>query len=191
MGTFWDKDIEKWYKHFANSWDRPSREYIRTVLSLGQYNNILECGFGSGDIPLYINRKGIGIKYTGIEITKGFLEKAGVVFPQHTFIEGSIEKLPFKDGSFELAYSRHIMEYLTNYREAFYELRRVTEKRVVVVFFRITSDKDIICDGEGYWDNYYGLPGLKDFLSILFSNCEYHFIHEGEPYLNLIVDCEV
>jgi ubiquinone/menaquinone biosynthesis C-methylase UbiE len=151
---------------------------------------MLECGIGSADVPRYIKENDILIEYTGIDITKGFLEKAQKEFPQHTFIEASVEKLPFPDTSFEIVYARHLVEHLPYYEKAIYEMRRVAH-RMILVLFRVTSDEDhLVWERDGYFDNYYGLPRMRDFLNTLFTSCEYHYIlSKDEPYLNVVLDC--
>lgn len=192
--TYWDKHIEEYCKYFSNQWERTSRQFIRKVVSSGQFKDILEVGFGTADVPLYLEKEGITMPYTGLEVAKGFLDMAKVRYPQHIFVQGTVEKMPFADNSFDIVYGRHILEHLPYYEDGLAEMRRVARKKVIHVFFRLTSDEDDIAwKVAGYYNNYYGLPKLKKFLESEFSDCSYHFVLPGEKekYLNMIAECTV
>ena len=73
------------------------------------------------------------ISYTGLDITAFLVHKAQKMGINAR--EGSIEKLPFDNSSFQLVYVRHLLELLDYYERALTEAIRVAEKEVMVIFF--------------------------------------------------------
>lgn len=49
------------------------------------------------------------------------------------FVEAKIEKLPFKDNSFDTTICTHTLEHIIDISQAIKELRRVTKKRLIIV----------------------------------------------------------
>lgn len=54
-------------------------------------------------------------------------------YPKVKFVLANVEKLPFKDKSFDTVISTHTLEHTRNIYQAVQELRRVCKKRLIVV----------------------------------------------------------
>lgn len=146
-----------------------SRIAIRKHIHNQNYHSILDipCGLCIDYMPLTEEIE--NLSYIGIDITQSFVSRAqslGI-----SVINGRIQEIPFPDSSFEVTYSRHILEHLDSYETALRELIRVAQKEVLVVFFiiPIENDEDIIITGpvDGYpiYHNRYSRKKIEYFLS--------------------------
>jgi len=98
------------------------------ILSSLKGKNVLEVGCGRG----YLADKLAQILPTtavDIVVPKSVREK----YKHVTFKEANIEKLPFKDASFDTVITTHTLEHVQNLPKAIEELRRVTKERLIIV----------------------------------------------------------
>jgi ubiquinone/menaquinone biosynthesis C-methylase UbiE len=93
--------------------------------------SILDAGCGRG----FLISKLIGkYKVSGADVV---IEKdLKEIYPKAKFFEVNIEKLPFKDKSFDTVICSHTLEHCRDIRKAVSELRRVTRKRLIIVIPR-------------------------------------------------------
>lgn len=86
---------------------------------------------------------------------------------------GRIQNIPANDSSFDVTYSRHILEHLDSCEQALTELVRVAKKEVIIVFFinPIEGESDEIVTGwaDGYpiYHNRYSKTKIEKFLNLL------------------------
>jgi ubiquinone/menaquinone biosynthesis C-methylase UbiE len=66
------------------------------------------------------------LKVTGCDV----LEHVDI---KGAYVQGSMEKLPFKDNSFDIVFSSHTIEHIRNLPKAISELKRVAKKQVIIV----------------------------------------------------------
>lgn len=133
---WWTENTPKMFDTFdgwlgdTNSTSRVlAREHIKKM----DYKTILDVPCGTCTEYLGYKQEEMPIAYTGLDITAYLVNRAkkmGI-----NAVEGSIEKIPFKDSSFEIVYSRHILEHLDYYELALNEAIRVAKNEVLVVFF--------------------------------------------------------
>ncbi len=157
--------------------DELSRIAMRAHIQKKNYQLLLDipCGLCVDYAPLKQNNH--QMKYHGVDITPTFVERAQAL--QIPVTHGKIQNIPFPDSSFEVAYSRHILEHLDTYIEAIKELVRVASKEVIVIFFIIPTNKDndLIVTGpvDGYpiYHNRYSRIKIESFLNTLEKVKEY------------------
>ncbi len=144
---WWEKRLDTWYDHFERwlgDYDAPSRIAIRSYLKKANYTSLLEVACGLCTDYFGFLKDEIAISYKGIDITPKLVQRArelGVPVEQ-----GSIERIPFEDSSFDICYGRHILEHLKYYSPAIEEMIRVARKEVAITFFMAPGDKpDYIC----------------------------------------------
>lgn len=133
---WWEKNLEAMKPLFAQWFggcSSPSRIKARQHIRAQHYKTILDipCSFATD--YLGFQQDGIVIEYLGIDIAPTFIKLA-----QEKNIpaqQGSIEDIPFPDSSFDVCYSRHILEHLSGYEKAIQELVRVARCEVLIVFF--------------------------------------------------------
>jgi ubiquinone/menaquinone biosynthesis C-methylase UbiE len=90
--------------------------------------NILEVGCGRGYLANKLSKK-YTVTASDIILEKSLIKR----FPKIHFKAGNIEKLPFKDSSFDTVICTHTLEHVQNLFVAISELRRVTRKRLIIV----------------------------------------------------------
>jgi ubiquinone/menaquinone biosynthesis C-methylase UbiE len=67
------------------------------------------------------------LELTGVDVLKKVkLKKA-------KYVRGSMEKLPFKDNSFDIVFTSHTVEHVRDLKKSIDELRRVARKQVIIV----------------------------------------------------------
>ena len=102
-------------------------------------DRVLDAGCGCGfDTFIAALMAGPSGKAVGIDLTTEMLEvarSAAKLFNQGNveFKEGSLEKLPFDDGSFDLAISNGVLNLVPDKQSAFAELARVLRPEGVLV----------------------------------------------------------
>ncbi len=89
---------------------------------------VLEVGSGQGYLAAQLAGK-YKVTATDLVVNKQLKE----AYPNITFINADVEKLPFADKSFDTVICTHTLEHVPNIFLAVSELRRVTKKRVIIV----------------------------------------------------------
>lgn len=94
--------------------------------------SVLDVGCGTGFTLGLLNKKlGASVALTGVDFQISDATRAA--WPQVTFVEQDILKLPFADASFDTVISTHTLEHILDIRAAIAELRRVCAKRLIIV----------------------------------------------------------
>lgn len=77
------------------------------------------------------------VSYTGIDITRKFIEHAKQLYPEVVACQGSALDLSFEDESFDVVYEKSVIEHVhpKEWRKLIRELWRVTKKRMMLAFF--------------------------------------------------------
>jgi ubiquinone/menaquinone biosynthesis C-methylase UbiE len=100
--------------------------------------NALDVGTGTGIFAEAF--AAIGIEVTGIDVNTAFLALASKLAPSCRFLEGSAERIPFPDFSFDLVFLGMVLhetdDALTSLREA----RRVTRDRAAILEWPYRSE---------------------------------------------------
>ena len=126
-----------------NNWlgdaDATSRVFARDYIKKTNYKTILDVPCGTCVDYLAFKRDCSTIDYTGLDITEILVSQARNYGANAH--KGSIEAIPFPDSSFDVVYSRHILEHLSYYNAAINELIRVAAKEVFIIFFIIPSSE--------------------------------------------------
>jgi len=137
---WWDKNYQRPdFRGWLGGVDATSRSIVVNIAK--NYESVLDCACGIClDWDRY-QKENIKIQYTGLDACNGLVKEAcerGI-----NVVEGSIEKIPFKDSSFDIVTARHILEHLSDFKKALREMARVARHEVVVVFF-LPPDKENI-----------------------------------------------
>jgi ubiquinone/menaquinone biosynthesis C-methylase UbiE len=94
-------------------------------------NSMLDIGTGTGLFAEAFIKQ--GIKATGIDINKEFLEEAKRLVPDGLFKEASADTIPFEDNSFGLVFLGHILHESPDIVTTLKEAKRVARQRVCVL----------------------------------------------------------
>lgn len=103
--------------------DHPAMKHLLNISK--EADKILDLGCGEGTRLNFVVPNG-KIGY-GIDINKTGIEIAKKKYP-HNFQIGDLEKLPYKDSSFDLVYSAYVFEHLENPEKVVKEGLRVLSK---------------------------------------------------------------
>jgi ubiquinone/menaquinone biosynthesis C-methylase UbiE len=149
----------------------PSRMYIRKHILEKNYKSVLDIPCGLCVDFLSLKQSNPEIDYLGVDITTLFVDRA--INQNIPAKLGRIQEIPVLDSSFDVVYSRHILEHLDTYRQAIPELVRVAKKEVLIVFFMkpVPTEYDAILignvDGCPIFHNQYSKSKLEAFLNTL------------------------
>jgi 2-polyprenyl-3-methyl-5-hydroxy-6-metoxy-1,4-benzoquinol methylase len=127
-----EEEYAEYYRNFPpimNETDLNEASIERIVKDV-EGDTVLDVGCGRGFLAntLVTRRK---ISVTGYD----FLIDATLParYPNVTFVEGLIEKLPFPDGAFDTVTCSHTLEHIIDFSAAVRELRRVARRRLIIV----------------------------------------------------------
>lgn len=101
---------------------------ITKILDNLEGEHVLEVGCGRG----YLSGKIVSSKPT-TACDMHISQKVKETYPTVNFIEANIETLPYKDHQFDTVICTHTLEHVINISKAISELRRVSNKRLIIV----------------------------------------------------------
>ena len=117
-------ETEEYYKvAHEGSLDLAHPGMIELKALVEDSKRILDLGCGDGTRLSYLSKGKYGV---GIDGSKKAISLAKEKYKVVEFINGNIEKLPFKDASFDLVYSAFVLEHLTQPEDVLNEAIRVT-----------------------------------------------------------------
>lgn len=104
----------------------PSFAWIKKELAVKKGDMVLDAGCGTGYLLNFVC--GDKVRGVGIDISSAAIEKAHQFFPNHHFLIGDINSLPFPEESFNKIICFNVLEHLSKPEKAKKELWRVLEK---------------------------------------------------------------
>jgi len=191
--TWWDNNLNNpskfnEYLGWLGNESSDSRVFIR--------DNIKELGiksiadFGCGPCLEYIGLKqdNYEFDYLGIDSCvhlKEFNESKGI-----PFLNSAIEKTNLDDSSFQLSYSRHVLEHLPTYKDALKEMIRVASEYVVHIFFIKPSDDEEInyWKEENLYHNHYSKSDIKKYLKLNKKVDSYEWVDINDKENALVIN---
>ncbi|MDJ0730413.1 MAG: class I SAM-dependent methyltransferase [Crocosphaera sp.] len=136
------KNLNEYYKETASHYDdmhiKANDEHFVAlknslpILKLLTPTSILDVGCGTGRALSWYEQQINHLKLTGIDPSADLLEKASQRLPNAEFIEGSGEKLPFQDNSFDLVVATGIMHHVEEPDRCIREMFRTAKKAVLI-----------------------------------------------------------
>ena len=127
---------------------------------------VLDVGCGVGCMYDYL--KGVGVEYTGIDISKRSLSAFKEHHPEADMRCASCFDIPFSDDFFEIAFCIMFLEHLhpEEYPKAIREMARVSKRRVIVGWMRAPWSNPTlsILSGAPYFSNRYNIDEVKEIL---------------------------
>jgi malonyl-CoA O-methyltransferase len=129
------KKIVNAFSRSASSYDQFSHLQKSIAMELAAHTsmlgiapkNILDIGTGTGDLPFYLADTFPDAKISGIDIAQGMIDAAKEKNKSSniSFVIGDAEKLPYKNGSFDLVISSSTYQWVNDLSLAFDEAFRV------------------------------------------------------------------
>ena len=155
-------------------WDDEMREEALSMVEIGQDDRVLDVGCGTGFATEGLLGRTDDVH--GLDQSIHQMEKAFEKFGKRDrvkFYRGDAERLPFKDGSFDVVWSSGSIEYWPNPVDALVEFRRVVKpgNQVLVVgpddpkssVFQKLADAIMLFYDEEEADRMFEAAGYPDF----------------------------
>lgn len=169
--TWWDKNLsEKFdeFKGWVGDFKAVSKVALRKYVSSKGFESIVDCGCGPATEYFGYKSDGYNINYMGVDSSEfivDYVSKHGV-----PVTHSPIEKIDLPDSSYDVAYSRHVMEHLPTFRYGLSELIRLAKKEAINIWF-IKPDQDpekINYDiKENLFHNKYNKNDVEEFLKTI------------------------
>lgn len=146
--------------HYENFWSEHSDEFgtYDRDLVLTQFfkegEKVLDIGCGDGAVALYLKKK-VNLKISGIDISQTAVDSAKAKGLEARVFDAE-EKLPFKEGEFDVVFWGDNIEHLFDPMKTILEIKRVLKSRGRLV---------LSCPNMGYWRyriHYFLRGGLPD-----------------------------
>jgi SAM-dependent methyltransferase len=107
-------------------------------LPISFHSRVLDVGCGSGSMSRLIGRSFPQAEVVGVDVREQYLDFARARardegIPNVTFQSGDVFVLPFADASFDLVWSKYLLQWLREPRNALAEMKRVTKPGGFVV----------------------------------------------------------
>ena len=144
----------------GNGPDHPSQLYtIKKYVKPGM--SFLDYGMGSATTLEALLKEKIDVKYKGLDIIPKNVAWCKENWPQGEFaVNPTIHKIDEPDKSWDVVYSRHVVDHMQDFEGSMNEHCRVSKNLVLVVFWVPMSEKDeheikhIVDQGKIYEDEY-------------------------------------
>lgn len=101
----------------------------RAILATVTEGTVLEVGSGRGYLAAKLHAQGLEVTACDIVVSPELVQR----FPGITFVENSMEHLPFPDASFDTVVTTHTLEHVQDLATSMAELRRVARRTLVIV----------------------------------------------------------
>lgn len=105
----------------------------KNILGSLEFESLLDVGCASGYMVSQIQKSFPGKKYYGVDIYDKAIKFAKQRYPSIRFKVGSADKLPFKEGEFDLITCYETIEHVENPGSSLKEMRRVLKKRGTLI----------------------------------------------------------
>jgi len=143
---------ERWWEPLDGSFLRDRKPALLKEWKYIALADLAErCGgttleIGCASCIAYPHFKKRGLKYTGFDITKHFLEHAKKLYPEIDVDHGTALDLPFEDASLDIVFCKDLLEHLQpdDVETVVNEMWRVSKKQIMISFFIPPSNQEKI-----------------------------------------------
>lgn len=136
--NWYNKNAREYTKHvrdrndsiYHSLYEKPSM--YRLIPNI-KNKKVISLGCGSGEDSNYLKKLGAS-KSVGIDISKNLIEIAKTTYPNCIFETMDMEKINFKDKSFDFAYSSLAIHYIKDWSNVFKEVYRILKPNSYFLF---------------------------------------------------------
>ncbi|MEK4669505.1 class I SAM-dependent methyltransferase [Niallia sp. FSL R7-0271] len=134
-------------------------KYLLQQERITSTTQLLDAGCGTGQTSAFI-KKHYPCSVTSIDLHPTMIKRAAIRFQRENLpirlLEGSVEKLPFPDGSFDIILVESVLIF-TDIHRSLSELKRVLKPNGVVLALEMTSERDLTPAEQGNMRAVYGI----------------------------------
>lgn len=126
----------------GNGPDHPSQLYaIKKYVKPGM--SFLDYGSGSATTYEALERENIQVWYTGLDIIEKNVKWCIERYPEANFdLNPTLHRIDKPDKSFDVVYSRHVVDHMESFEKAMDEHKRVAKELVIVILWVGFSNQD-------------------------------------------------
>jgi SAM-dependent methyltransferase len=106
---------------------RPKLDYISSVVSLGKNTSLLDVGCGNGVFTFYLEQL-CGF-VSALDDSKNMLG----MNPCPRVVQGKATHLPFRDGSFDVAFEANLLHHVEDRTQVVREMARISRRWVILI----------------------------------------------------------
>jgi ubiquinone/menaquinone biosynthesis C-methylase UbiE len=173
--TWWDNNLTTNMNKFLG-WvgesNAESKVFFRNVIKTSQiqFKNCLDIGCGPATEYLGFQQDNIDIEYTGVDssvILNNINVEKGI-----PMIQAEGHSIPVSDSSYDLVFSRHVLEHQLSFEPILEEMIRISSMMVAHTFFIKPEDQpqELIWRKSEIDNLYHTRYNIKDFENFLNSN---------------------
>lgn len=114
---------------------------LERLMSLKGVKSVLDVACGPGLDMDHLKRivPKLPFKYTGIDFTPAFIREAEEHHPEQNFLVADAMNIPFEDNSFDVVYTRHSLEHVSDPHKELDEMFRLAKKYIIIGWFRLVD----------------------------------------------------
>lgn len=152
--NIWNKVPVNYYQvgvknnFFQRLWHGAKINLAKKIIKDSQFQNCLDVGSASGFMVSEISKDHPGKIFFGIDVYDKAIKFAKKRYPNIKFQVATAEKLPFKNGSFDLILCFETIEHIENPQIALEEMKRVLKKGGTAI---VTMDSGSILFRVVWW----------------------------------------
>ena len=165
--TWWNENAKNKLGTFM-SWvgdhNASTKVYSRNYIYNKKFESIVDLGCATCTMYDGFKKEGFDIEYTGVDSCEHFIELSrakGV-----NCVCSDVRKTPFLDSSFDMVYSRHIIEHQPEFKNYMDETIRLSKKEVLHIFFKNPGETETISysSDDNLFHNTYKKEDIEDYL---------------------------
>ncbi|MFA6992185.1 MAG: class I SAM-dependent methyltransferase, partial [Candidatus Gracilibacteria bacterium] len=128
-----------YYDKTLNFLDTFEQDELLKMLMKTRGKKVLDAGCGTGRLVPILSK--LGRNVTGIDISAKMIDIAKKKFPKQKFAVGNIEKMTFKDSSFNIVIASFVIVHLKMLPKFFAEVHRILKDGGVFILTNINQRK--------------------------------------------------
>jgi ubiquinone/menaquinone biosynthesis C-methylase UbiE len=166
--TWWDEHLPTKFNEFS-SWigdeTAESKVFCRNWVKEKQYKSLVDIGCGNASEFEAYKKEYPELEYLGVDSSKFLYDKNTERNVPMLLSEGAT--LNLEDSSYDVAFSRHVLEHQPDFRPILSEMIRVGKEVAIHVFFIKPNNQGTSIsynEKDNLYHNYYGKKDIEDFL---------------------------
>jgi ubiquinone/menaquinone biosynthesis C-methylase UbiE len=145
--TWWDNNLNNEYMFnvflgWVGDSSAKSKVFFREFLKQHNFESIIDIGCGPATEFFGFKNDNINIEYTGVDSSAILVDKnlkQGI-----PMIKAEAHSIPVEDSSYEIAFSRHVLEHQPAFGPVLDEMIRIGKKLAAHTWFKKPSNEEVI-----------------------------------------------